>query len=150
MTHHSSETSTSSRTESEHPPARVLSANPRESSRRPRSPGFDAAELHGLVVVTTKRTEERGRGVYHRGRGNGEIVCRKTGGNDSKLLSDVTADPLLRPCAECYDVATGDLLADGGQYEEPDRTWVCSVCGTVLCAENRTRHLAEHHSVFGD
>lgn len=121
MTEHSSETSNGNRIESEQPPARVLTANPTRSSRSPHSPGFESAELYGLTVVTTNRTEKRGRGVYHRGNGDGKIACKKTTGAERRLLSEAQTDPALRPCAECYDIETGELLTDGGEYETPDQ-----------------------------
>lgn len=150
MTDHSTETSNGSRTESEQPPARVLSANPLRPSRSSHPPGFDSAELYDLVVVTTERVEERNRGVYHRGRGDGRIACKKTKAIDSRLLSKAEADPMLRPCAECYDLEAGTLLTDGGEYAEPERMWVCPVCDREMCAGHRARHFASCREISTD
>lgn len=147
MTEYPPEASNGSRIESEQPPPRILSANPARSSRSPHTPGFEAAELYGLTVVTTKRTEKRGRGVYHCGNGDGQIACQKTTGAEHRLLSEAQADPTLRPCSECYMIDTGELLTDGGEYEAPDPMRKCPVCGERVCAEHYVRHHARCRDV---
>lgn len=142
MTENPSETSIGSRTESDQPPARVLSASLVQPARTQHPPGFDAGELHGLTVITTKRANDKNQGVYHCGRGDGEPACRQGAGHDRKLLSNAKPDPTLRPCGKCYP-ESGDAWPDGGTPEDTEHARLCPGCGEQVDSDYWAYHRAQ-------